>query len=69
MKPSQKVEKLDNELITLLVVITVGISKFVEHTIKLIAEFVTITAGGVDITMWALYGIVATVFITLWFLE
>lgn len=69
MKASKKVDKLDREFVSVLIVISVGASKFVEHSIRLLAKFVTFTVLGMDVTMWLLYCIVTTVFITLWFLE
>lgn len=69
MKPSEKAKKLDKELISVLVVITVGASKFVEYSVKLIANFVSFHVLGMDVTLWLLYGILTTLFITLWFLE
>lgn len=61
MAQDDLVDTFDKRIASVWLVIALGVSKAIEHSLRLLdAHFITVGVGGVDMTMLALYAILAT---------
>lgn len=69
MKGTKKLEALDANVTTFMVLILLFLHKFIEHIVALIGRYVTVSVFGVNITMVALFGLFLTASISIWVLH